>query len=253
MRSCRAGAGRHARVRRDRRGVAGEVLGRRAAVDAQRRTVPAPRPGWRRTLRFTLDWGSLQRARGARSMGRRRRDRRTGATAASNCSRPSPERRPGRSGRPVPGRSGLRAARLPTTARRPRLEGFLRRRSPATAPTAASGPNTPASRIGRFAPGRSGTSRTSSTSSPGPTRPNTGSWSSSPPRRSRSVDPGAKVILAGLFAEPKGVASVDRASRPARTSSPPYFLEQMYKTNAGDQGEVPGRRPASLHRAPTST
>ena len=72
--------GRHARVRRDRRGAAGEVLGRGPAVDAQRRTVPAPRPAVASKARASRSIGPrCSRRRGAPiEWGGAGRDRRTG-------------------------------------------------------------------------------------------------------------------------------------------------------------------------------
>jgi hypothetical protein len=67
----------------------------------------------------------------------------------------------------------------------------------------------------------------------------------------RSVDPGAQVILAGLFARPKGGRFLnDSGPKPkvARPTSPNffagYFLEQMYKGNPGIKSNFAG---AALH------
>jgi len=64
----------------------------------------------------------------------------------------------------------------------------------------------------------------------------------------KSVDPSAKVILAGLFSKPAGGRRLRENGTVANASSPnwfaSYFLEQMYKTNPGIKSRFQG---VSLH------
>ena len=66
----------------------------------------------------------------------------------------------------------------------------------------------------------------------------------------KGADPGAKLILGGLFARPNGGDL--RQAKPPRAYFASDFLEQMYEDDARDQGEVQRRRPAPLHRHATS-
>jgi polysaccharide biosynthesis protein PslG len=60
----------------------------------------------------------------------------------------------------------------------------------------------------------------------------------------KSVDPSAKVILAGLFAKPAGGRHLNSKGKVAAATSPnwygAYFLEQMYKTNPGIKSSFQG-------------
>lgn len=64
----------------------------------------------------------------------------------------------------------------------------------------------------------------------------------------KSVQPSAQVILAGLFAKPAGGRRLNTKGKVANPTSPnyfaAYFLEQMYKTNAGIKSKFQG---VSLH------
>ena len=96
----------------------------------------------------------------------------------------------------------------------------------------------------RSAPGRSGTSRTSNTSSPGPTRPSTASWSSSPTPAIKAIDPGAKIVLGGLFAAAqRGELQGQTAAGLLRHGLP----RQLYKKTPGIKSQVRRGRPAPVH------
>jgi polysaccharide biosynthesis protein PslG len=60
----------------------------------------------------------------------------------------------------------------------------------------------------------------------------------------KSVDPGAQVILAGLFSKPAGARHLNEKGKVANGTSPnwfaSYFLEQMYKTNPGIKSSFQG-------------
>ncbi len=60
----------------------------------------------------------------------------------------------------------------------------------------------------------------------------------------KSVQPSAQVILAGLFAKPAGGRRLNTKGKVANPTSPnyfaSYFLEQMYKTNAGIKSTFQG-------------
>jgi Beta-galactosidase len=60
----------------------------------------------------------------------------------------------------------------------------------------------------------------------------------------KSVQPSAQVILAGLFAKPAGGRRLNTKGKVANPTSPnyfaSYFLEQMYKTNAGIKSKFQG-------------
>ena len=144
------------------------------------------------SIRIPIDWGAVQPTQGGADrlvgdrpvVGRRR--------VGGPRSAALPQRRAelgGPVGR-VPGHR-TRQARLTCRSRpAPQRSGWSNFVTPGGRPLRAErqllGREPDGSRSGRSAPGRSGTSRTSSTSSPGPTRPNTASWSSSPTRRSKA-------------------------------------------------------------------
>ncbi len=64
----------------------------------------------------------------------------------------------------------------------------------------------------------------------------------------KSMDPGGKVILAGLFSQPLGGRHLNAKKKLVGRASPnyyaAYFLEQMYKTNPGIKSKFAG---VSLH------
>ncbi len=90
---------------------------------------------------------------------------------------------------------------------------------------------------GRSGSGRSGTSRTSNTSPRGRARPSTASSSSHSYADLRSADPGARIVLGGLFIRPKGGNGKPKPGVIKRAYFAADFLERMYRTTPGVRGK----------------
>ena len=123
-------------------------------------------------------------------------------------------------------------------------------RSPATGPAAPSGPRNPElpeaadPHLADLERAELQVLRRAS-----PTRPNTASWSSSPTRRSRAS---TRARSSSSAASSPGPRRRTTSGKPPQAYFATDFLEQMYKSDAGDQVEVRRRRPAPLHRPTTS-
>ena len=234
------------------RGAAGQLLGCRAAGDADRRTVPAPEAGRGRQHSdpARLERDPAEKGRPIRLVGGRQPGRYCAAARASKCCHSSPARRTGRSRR-----TGATAARrtcrsgppLSSPAGPPSSRGAVGRYGP-TGSFWAENPSRAAS--ARSGPGRSGTSRTSSTSSPIRIRPNTGKLVKLSYSAINSVDPGAKLILGGLFARP---SEADPSRKPPLAYFAAEFLEKMYGSTPGIKSKFQRGRTAPLHLATTSS
>ena len=242
------------RRRSHRRGGAG---GRRRSgqfLGVAPQAIPTPeqfqrlRLGGVDSVRIPIDWGAVQASRGAAINwhfdGFPRRRRRLGG----HRSVPLHHGRTalgGEVGRRQPGQRP-RAAQ-PAGEERDAEVGLDEPASPrpsaATARTAPSGPRTPGFPTSRSTSGSSGTSRTSSTSSPGPNPAEYGKLLKLSTPVIKGIDPGAKVVLGGMFATPKEADSKRSLRRPITHRLPRADLQ----ADARGQVAVRRGRPPPLH------
>ncbi len=249
---------------------AGELLGRRPAGGPDRRTVVAAlKRGGVDSVRIPIDWGAVQPTRNGPSTGPNSTPWSSAPpTPGSRCCRSSPAPRPGRCRRPPCRAPAARPKRRRTcrstgTAGDRLVELRSNSWSGATARTAPSGPQNPG--VAEAAdPHLADLERAQlqvlrRPSQPGRIRQAGEALLSA----LRSADPGAKVILAGLFARPKGGKAKSRRTAPTprnssrrctrrrRGSSPnspasPCTLHgQLPGTDAGDRRnpQRPDRQP----------
>ena len=228
---------------RGRRGAAGQLLGRRPAGDADRRTVPAAeaRRGRQRPHPDRLGRGPAGPGRRARLVGRRRPGR--GRRAGGHRGAAVRLRRPDLGGRRRWCRAG--GAKAPKTlpvktgAQRTAWTNFLKLAvGPLRARTAASGPPT---RPCPKRPIRTWQIWNEENFKYFVARPNPADYGKLVKisyAAIKSVDPGAKIILGGLFARPKE-AEVQGASR-RRPTSPPTSSTRCTKRRPGSSRKFSG-------------